>query len=1121
MGENPVKVAILPNSIETPGQYTKAANFVTATKVPSAAGSETEPESSTDLMADEAAMDGAGDDNEIVASQHDPNPPESPNALPDDDTKKDEAKADLVAQQDQNKQQRSSSSLDDGAKRDETAEVADESAEVASVYEIPKRKPTIPQPRKVNFEGFKNRFSEDEDIYALDVLVAGGDLMDDIHREMVTRKAKVRNGKRGGGQAQIPKASIRPKEGGWIQRVRIQSEPIISHLSKAVGESWPRSTPVTFRRPFMVLIYFHDRMKEALAELESKWADEERQQLEEKAVSKASKKDEKASEDGVDDNDDSGDPADPIADSVEALRDMRCYVKFVNDEILPLTKRFDGTDRRSVHFDDLWLLFNVGDLVWASGAMASAAPGSRTAGMYQPLWRVYTLNEPNDAFKYPKLDSAAKPQQPNEDNDDDEDSSTDNKFKIWAYYIDHDGVSYGAVKHGFTISRYSGEREITDLPCYPIRFDKDSDTHIAELTAQGKKFELYLERNHLIHDGWTLISKPDGEPMDGKPDAFGTQRRLQPEYIDSHVIVDLAEAFHDMADWKPTFHKPTIYSDEWSRVTDDFPIFIWSNEERSKLIAKSNDEVQQVTDGVTMWERKDWLAKDTFLKASGKQSLGFNVQSTPVLGPEHYALLPRRLFAYVLKDRKVVCVDIKNLEPTSAKVGVFDTLKIDKRYKAMVKGLVSSHFAKKTLERTHFGASRARSQSQDIIQGKGRGLVILLHGVPGVGKTATAEAVAMENHKPLFAITCGDLGLTPKEVEGSLNEIFRLAHMWNCVLLFDEADVFLAQRSRFDLKRNALVSVFLRTLEYYNGILFLTTNRVGTLDEAFKSRIHMSLYYPPLNEIQIKLIFKMNIDKLREIEEERTRLTNEPMLDIRDESILEFAKDHCLKTQKSGRWNGRQIRNAFQIASSLARYNAYVDHETELEKNKGAELKSPVLDFEQFGKVEAATEAFTRYLEETKGFNDADLAQIFGERNDLFQQKAFSAGVTGTAAGAGGAASAASYQHQAHYNYSYGAPNNPVIDHAAQGVQFPAGIQGPMNFGPPDQGEPVGHGVGGPYNTPIRARPVPVSFGTPPNPGSVGRGNGFAGNNTQGQAHGYGQNPHSPPGQGYGDQGEW
>lgn len=62
------------------------------------------------------------------------------------------------------------------------------------------------------------------------------------------------------------------------------------------------------------------------------------------------------------------------------------------------------------------------------------------------------------------------------------------------------------------------------------------------------------------------------------------------------------------------------------------------------------------------------------------------------------------------------------------------------------------------------------------------------------------------------------------------------------VVLLDEADVFLEERDMKDLNRNALVSVFLRALEYYNGIVILTSNRVGTFDEAFKSRIQLALH---------------------------------------------------------------------------------------------------------------------------------------------------------------------------------------------------------------------------------------------------------------------------------------
>ncbi|KAJ5701520.1 P-loop containing nucleoside triphosphate hydrolase protein [Penicillium malachiteum] len=77
-----------------------------------------------------------------------------------------------------------------------------------------------------------------------------------------------------------------------------------------------------------------------------------------------------------------------------------------------------------------------------------------------------------------------------------------------------------------------------------------------------------------------------------------------------------------------------------------------------------------------------------------------------------------------------------------------------------------------------------------------------------------------------------------------------------------------------DLKRNALVSVFLRVLDYYSGILFLTTNRVGIIDEAFKSRIHISLYYPHLDEHQSKRIWEINLQRLKKIEEEQTALTS-------------------------------------------------------------------------------------------------------------------------------------------------------------------------------------------------------------------------------------------------------
>lgn len=97
--------------------------------------------------------------------------------------------------------------------------------------------------------------------------------------------------------------------------------------------------------------------------------------------------------------------------------------------------------------------------------------------------------------------------------------------------------------------------------------------------------------------------------------------------------------------------------------------------------------------------------------------------------------------------------------------------------------------------------------------------------------------------------------MDPVKVEFALTSIFKVASRWRAILLLDEADVFLAQRSDNPLL-NALVSVFLRELEQYDGILFLTTNRMQAFDEAMISRIHLPLNYKPLGRDARKAVWE-------------------------------------------------------------------------------------------------------------------------------------------------------------------------------------------------------------------------------------------------------------------------
>jgi SpoVK/Ycf46/Vps4 family AAA+-type ATPase len=133
----------------------------------------------------------------------------------------------------------------------------------------------------------------------------------------------------------------------------------------------------------------------------------------------------------------------------------------------------------------------------------------------------------------------------------------------------------------------------------------------------------------------------------------------------------------------------------------------------------------------------------------------------------------------------------------------------------------------------------------DIVAGKSGGTTVLCAGPPGVGKTLTAEVYSEIIRRPLYRVHSGQLGLSVGSMETALKDALTRAQRWGAVMLIDEADVYIRRRND-DMTANAVVGVFLRVLEYFNGLLFLTTNRVEDIDEAIISRcIALIKYEPP------------------------------------------------------------------------------------------------------------------------------------------------------------------------------------------------------------------------------------------------------------------------------------
>lgn len=136
----------------------------------------------------------------------------------------------------------------------------------------------------------------------------------------------------------------------------------------------------------------------------------------------------------------------------------------------------------------------------------------------------------------------------------------------------------------------------------------------------------------------------------------------------------------------------------------------------------------------------------------------------------------------------------------------------------------------------------------DIVAGKSGGTTALCAGPPGVGKTLTAEVYSEIIGRPLYRVHSGQLGLNVADMEKALKEVLTRAQRWGAVMLIDEADVYIKRRDD-NIQMNAVVGVFLRVLEYFNGLLFLTTNRIDDIDEAIVSRcIALIKYHPPLGE---------------------------------------------------------------------------------------------------------------------------------------------------------------------------------------------------------------------------------------------------------------------------------
>ncbi|KAJ4135297.1 hypothetical protein NW768_004921 [Fusarium equiseti] len=884
--------------------------------------------------------------------------------------------------------------------------------------EEPKIEPKV---RDCNWEQFKNRYTTEDCTYAVETLLFGDDLDNDMEEEQLRRLSDTEREKfcnANPRKATRRSAVAKELDKQRIERVRVNSRAVLRLLSHVTGESWS-DKPHTFLRPFKILIHFHEKMKEVFSASAAKFQacgeaglqdsaqdpqmDDPRKEteFEDPKITSESKQPietEQANDEiteGVNRSRAKSLSGESFSVDYDEYKEVQVYMKFVKDRLLPTYHMFDNLDhkdRPKVQFADLWSLFRPGELVFQRHDSPTLGIGNRHSPTGKKgsrhLWRVCWIQRHAIDWRVDNLDDKDATLRRNALKDRDD-------LTIQAYYIDFDGVSYHAVGANWTIKWFDGDKDVTKLEVCPVRFEKDYEATISQLRERGERFKKLVSEAQIAiaHDGWTLTKTRLGLQIDGyesqdyhPPWSIMAEGRLTSEYIDSDVIVDFQEAYQAYPWWKPSFMEHREQQFDPDVELDNFAIIWWSGPGRSQVIRKTKEIVVDFDD-VDFQELNEQLKHDDFLVSDEFRTTEKDANKQKFT-PEDIALLPERLCVYSLRQRRFVNADIANLKQLPTVPNPLNDLKISDTAKSLIKSIVQDHFDKKKVHRNIEGRG-IEPLEQDFIRGKGKGLVILLHGAPGVGKTATAEAVAAAHQKPLFPITCGDLGVNITMVEKTLSEIFRLANLWDCVLLFDEAEIFLSHRQKKDdnLQRNALVSIFLRTLEYYQGILFLTTNRVGALDEALNSRVHISLFFDHLDLEQTLALFRLNSRRSIDIAEQRAADTGEPVLLVKNEEIDRFAYENFLNRPNNSDpwWNGRQIRNAFQIATSLA----YVK-----QKNHDEDSEQWFLGRKHFEQVLSFIQYYEDYRQNLFKGQDTELAAKREER-PLPPRKEHSGGRTG------------------------------------------------------------------------------------------------------------------------------
>ena len=327
-------------------------------------------------------------------------------------------------------------------------------------------------------------------------------------------------------------------------------------------------------------------------------------------------------------------------ESVAAFRELRCLLEFIDNELKSVVEDFKARRRKKVYFSELWYLFKPGDLLYTpldnkadtevARSLDRDAPGKlgKAGARFQEVWRIDITagGRPNLRPPIDKEPTAKRI----------------NAFELHAYHVDLNWTrTYATYKYLFRIDAFPGQRDISSLPCYPLDYLANADHLRSKWKARGEAFREFHTFVHKYYIGRSLTSHPNGDCH------YRDDLPRHAENIDSQVVVDFSEAYTANPGWHMEVDIDPSIGYILAEFEDDYLTNYWTDENRKELYKSVYDTIA--------W---DWTVDDLLSEEQrshdklmeNKRELVLTEHSE--LSDEHLILLPNRVFAFVLRNRK-------------------------------------------------------------------------------------------------------------------------------------------------------------------------------------------------------------------------------------------------------------------------------------------------------------------------------------------------------------------------------------------------------------------------------------------------------------------------------------